>query len=131
MKKIILSTLTILMFLYCLRLGYIWTAYAHGGQLAGIPFALLALFLTFLFFLTKNLNRKENIYFVTLSYFISIAGFSLSIEIIRKVKYEYFAFLYHEGTGWVNEILLAWLVLGLVIFILLKYISKRSAINRV
>jgi hypothetical protein len=82
----------------------------------GIPFAILILGLTITFFLSKKVNTKRIIFNLTFITFISLAGFSLTIEILRKTMKNYFEFLYYEPEGCVNEILLSWLIIGIIIY---------------
>ena len=117
MRAALLILTTLISLYYCLRFGYIWTAYGHGGQILGIPFAILNLILVISYFLTKNKNRKSNLFIITIIYFLTLAGFSITIELIRSTKENYFQFLYYEPGGWVNKILLAWLIFGIVVLI--------------
>jgi hypothetical protein len=126
-KKLILITATIFSFFYCLRFGYIWTAYGHGGQLAGIPFAALMLILTVLYFSNESLSGKFKFFAFSLIYFLSLAGFTLTIEIIRSTRENYFTLLYHEPGGYVNKILLGWLVLGAIAFIIVLMSLRLSS----
>jgi len=113
-KNLLFIALTIISFSYCFRFGYIWTAYGHGGQLTGIPFAFVMLGLTIWHGRTKYMIRKNILFVGTTSYFLSLLGFSLTIELIRANMEGYFEFLYLEPTSWVDIILLSWLGLGLL-----------------
>lgn len=125
MSKIILTLITIIGMVYCFRFGYIWTAYGHGGQILGIPFAALIFSLTFIFFLSKTTKTKRILFNLTFMIFMSLAGFSLTIELIRKTKDNYFKFLYYEPEGCVNEIMLAWIIIGILVFIGNEYFYRR------
>jgi hypothetical protein len=114
MKNLLFILLTIVSFIYCFRFGYILTAYGHGGQVIGIPFAFVMLGLSIWHGRTKNQHRKNILFVATLSYFISLLGFSITIELIRINMDGYFKFLYLEPTSWVDIILMSWLGLALV-----------------
>ena len=126
MKNIIVSAITIIAILYCLRFGYIWTAYGHGGQFLGVPFAMLLFILTLTFFLSKGVKIKRRLFHLTFTFFLALAGFSLTIELIRKTKENYFEFLYYEPEGWVNEILLGWFLIGIITYIGIEYNYRKS-----
>lgn len=128
MRKIILTLITIIGVTYCLRFGYIWTAYGHGGQILGIPFAILIFGLTIAFFLSKKMKPKRIIFNLTIVIFMSLAGFSLTIEMIRKTMKNYFEFLYYEPEGWVNEIFLVWIIMGIIVYIGNEF-TRRKQIN--
>jgi hypothetical protein len=124
-RKIILIILTLIGFYYCFRFGYIWTAYGHGGQLLGIPFALILLILTIIYFGQKSQSNKNKTFFFSIVYFLTLAAFSVTIEIIRVTMKNYFEFLYYEPGGYVNHIFLGWLFLGVfTFFVLLKHSNK-------
>lgn len=123
LKKTILILVTIISFFYCLRFGYIWTAYGHGGQIMGIPFALFLLGLTIAYFLSE----KTSIFNLAVVLFLSLFGFSVTVEIIRKTKEDYFSFLYYEPEGWVNEILLGWIMAGILTITSMKLIKNKKS----
>ena len=126
-RKIILIVLTLAAFYYCLRFGYIWTAYGHGGQILGIPFALIMLFTSIKYFTSKTKHRQDRIFSFATIYFLTLAAFSITIEIIRNTKEEYFSFLYHEPGGFVNKIFFVWVMLGIIVFLFsLRRINKRQ-----
>jgi hypothetical protein len=117
MKGLILTSLTLFSVCYCLRFGYIWTAYGHGGQLTGIPFALIMIVLVINYGLAKNQKRKVQVYYVSLFYFLTLALFSITIEIIRIATPNYFELLYVEPNGIVDKVFLAFIATGLIITI--------------
>lgn len=124
-RKIILIILTLISFYYCFRFGYIWTAYGHGGQLLGVPFALIMLIATIIYFAKKSHSSKSKTFIFCVVYFLTLAAFSVTIEIIRATMNNYFAFLYYEPDGYVNKIFLGWLLLGALILITsFKYSNK-------
>ena len=124
-RKIILMILTLIGFYYCFRFGYIWTAYGHGGQLLGVPFALIMLIATIMYFAQKSQSSKSKTFIFCIVYFLTLAAFSVTIEIIRATMNNYFAFLYYEPGGYVNKIFLGWLLLGaLILFTSFKYSNK-------
>jgi hypothetical protein len=124
-RKIILIILTLISFYYCFRFGYIWTAYGHGGQLLGVPFALIMLIATIIYFAQKSHTSKMKAFIFCFVYFLTLAAFSVTIEIIRATMNNYFAFLYYEPGGNVNKIFLGWLLLGaLILFVSFKYSNK-------
>lgn len=115
--------------MYCFRFGYIWTSYTHGGQLLGVPFAVLIIGLTISFFLSTKANTKRKIFGATCLIFMSLTGFSLTIEFIRKTMKDYFEFLYYEPEGWVNEILFGWILIGIVLYYGNEYLYKKQGTN--
>ena len=123
-RKIVLSTLVLIAFYYCFRFGYIWTAYGHGGQLLGVPFAVVMLITTIIFFVTSTKKNKEITFYFGIIYFLTLTAFSITIEIIRANMNDYFQFLYYEPGGYVNKIFLGWLLLGAIIFFMLKQIKN-------
>ena len=130
-RKITLIISTIISFYYCFRFGYIWTAYGHGGQLLGVPFAFIMLIATMIFFVTETQAGKEKIFLFGIVYFLTLAGFSMTIEIIRATMKNYFKFLYYEPGGWVSKIFLGWLIFGSAIFFLfLLLIKKQNGRNK-
>ena len=129
-KNTILILATLISFWYCLRLGYIWTGYGHGGQILGIPFALIMLFVTIAYFFRKQTYRKERAFIFGITFFLTFASFSATIELIRATKENYFGFLYHEPGGFVNQILLAWIVIGAIIYYTLIARFKKRWVNR-
>jgi len=116
-KKLLLIIATIISFYYCLRFGYIWTAYGHGGQISGIPFALIMLITSVAYFLSKPSYKKEKAFTFGIVYFFTLVAFSVTIEVIRATKENYFGFLYYEPGGYVNKIFLGWLIIGIVIYL--------------
>jgi hypothetical protein len=116
-KYIVLILQTIISLIYCFRLGFIWSAYLHGGQIQGIPFALIMILFLMFYFFTKNKLRKEKWFYGGLIYFLSIGFFSMTIELIRYLKSDYFSFLYSDPRNWANKILLGWIIIGLISFI--------------
>lgn len=116
-KYIVLIVQTIISLLYCFRLGYIWSAYLHGGQILGIPFAFLMILFLMFYSFTKNKSRKEKWFYGGLIYFLSIGFFSVTIELIRYLHSDYFCFLYSYPSNWANKILLGWMIIGLISFI--------------
>jgi hypothetical protein len=117
-KRLLLVTATIISIYYCFRFGYIYTAYGHGGQILGIPFALIMLITTIIFFFRKQPHGKEKTFAFGLIYFLTLAAFSITIEVIRATKENYFAFLYHEPGGYVDKIFISWLVLGTLLYLM-------------
>ncbi|TKK64159.1 hypothetical protein FC093_23105 [Ilyomonas limi] len=125
-KKAILVTATFIGFCYCFRFGYIWTAYGHGGQILGVPFALIMLFTTILSFTAKTNKGKDTAFIFGIIYFLTLAAFSVTIEIIRATMTNYFDFLYYEPNGYVDKIFLSWLIIGAVAFLLtLRQMRKK------
>jgi hypothetical protein len=128
-KKAILILATLISFWYCLRLGYIWTAYGHGGQILGIPFALIMLFVTIAYFFGKQTHRKEKAFIFGITFFSTLASFSATIELIRAIKENYFEFLYNEPGGFIDQIFLAWLLVGAITYYTLIVKLKKRGIN--
>ncbi len=127
-KKIILIILTIISFYYCLRLGYIWTAYAHGGQILGIPFAFIMLLTTIIYFVMKTKSSQDKTFSFGFVYFLTLAAFSITVEVIRTSMKNYFEFLYYEPGGYVNKLFLGWLLIGAIVFLFLHFrFKKRSS----
>jgi ABC-type cobalt transport system substrate-binding protein len=124
-KKIIFTGLTLIAFYYCFRFGYIWTAYGHGGQLLGIPFALIMMTITIVFFFSRVKRNQSQIFIIGVIYFLTLAAFSITIEIIRAKMNNYFQFLYYEPGGYVNKIFFGWLVIGtIILFFKLRQIKN-------
>ena len=113
--KILLVTMTIISFLYFPRFGYIWSGYGHGGQILGLPFALAMLFITVKYFNQSKVQRKSLTILLGVAFFLTLAGFSITIEIFRILRHDYFKLLYSEPNGFVNKIFLIWLIVGLTI----------------
>jgi hypothetical protein len=113
-KKLILVLASLVSIYYCFRFGYIWTAYGHGGQILGVPFTLLMLIIVIKYLLKKQSVGKEKLFLFAVVYFLTLAAFSVTIEVIRATKENYFAFLYYEPGGYVNKIFLAWLIIGII-----------------
>jgi hypothetical protein len=124
-KKILLIALTIVSFYYCLRFGYIWTAYGHGGQILGIPFAFVMLVTTIIYFANKTKVDKDKTFIFGIVYFLTLAGFSITIEAIRTTMKKYFEFLYYEPGGYVNKIFLGWLTIGVITLLFIFYRYKK------
>lgn len=128
-RKITLILSTLIAFYYCFRFGYIWTAYGHGGQLLGVPFAFIMLITTITFFIAKTQTGKDKAFIFGIVYFLTLAAFSVTIELIRVTMKNYFEFLYYEPDGYVEKIFLGWLVLGSVVFYLFIRQIKASKIK--
>ena len=118
-KKLILTIATFISIYYCLRFGYIWTAYGHGGQILGIPFAALMLIMTIKYFSNKSAYHKKKAFLFGITYFLTLAAFSVTVETIRATKEDYFGFLYYEPGGYVNKIFFGWLITGILIYLVL------------
>ncbi|MDC8003522.1 hypothetical protein POV27_05635 [Aureisphaera galaxeae] len=125
MRKVLLIAITVIAIAYCFRFGYILTAYSHGGQLIGIPFAAVIFFLSLVYFVDTREMVRRRLFNLAFIIFMVLAGFSLTIEFIRKAKENYFEFLYHDG-GWVNKFLLGWIAIGIVIFFVNERMYKKS-----
>jgi ABC-type polysaccharide/polyol phosphate export permease len=128
-RKVVLLIFTLIGFYYCFRFGYIWTAYGHGGQILGIPFAIIMLITTIKYFVTKTNYAKEKVYSFGVVNFFTLAAFSVTIEIIRNNMTDYFSFLYYEPGGYVNKIFLGWLLLGLMVLIIIFRRIKRRKLE--
>jgi prolipoprotein diacylglyceryltransferase len=89
----------------------------HGGQILGIPFSLIMILILIISLFTKEDLRKDKLFYGGLIYFLTIGLFSLTIELIRNFKTDYFDFLYCDPGHWVDKILLAWLIVGSISFI--------------
>jgi hypothetical protein len=126
MKKIILIISTFVAFYYCFRFGYIWTAYGHGGQLLGIPFAFIMLIATAIFFIAKTKTVKDKAFIFSIVYFLTLSAFSVTIEFIRATMKNYFDFLYLNPGGYVDKIFLVWLIAGIIVLFLLFRQIKTS-----
>ena len=124
-RKVTLIISTLIAFYYCFRFGYIWTAYGHGGQLLGVPFALIMLITTIVFFVAKSKKGKNKTFSFGVVYILTLAAFSVTIETIRATMKNYFEFLYYEPGGYVDKIFLGWLILGAVILTLIFRHIKR------
>ena len=111
-KTLILSIGTLISILYCLRFGYIWTGYPHGGQIVGIPFTLVMIIFLIVFLLEENSLCKEKCFYGGLIYFLELGFFSITIELIRVFNKENFEFLYNGHFGWIIRILSGWILLG-------------------
>ncbi len=125
LKKFLLLTVTVISFYYCFRFGYILTAYGHGGQLLGIPFALIMLATTIIFFASKTKLSKNKTFTFGIVYFFSLAAFSITIETIRTTMKDYFEFLYYEPGGYVNKIFLGCLLLGALVFLFITLLINK------
>jgi hypothetical protein len=124
-RKIFLIVLTLTAFYYCFRFGYIWTAYGHGGQLLGVPFAFMMLITTIVYFVQKTTSGKIKTFTFGIVFFLTLTAFSVTIEIIRSTMKNYFEFLYYEPGGYVNKIFLGWLIIGAIcLFFILRHFKK-------
>lgn len=119
-KNLILLIQTVLAFAYCFRFGYILTGYGHGGQLLGIPFAIVMLLILVYFLSQKPGIRKNRAFILGTAYFLALAGFSATIEIIRATNANYFEFLYVEPGGYAGRIFMGWVCVGVISFILIR-----------
>jgi hypothetical protein len=128
-RKAFLIVLTLIAFYYCFRFGYIWTAYGHGGQLLGVPFAFIVLITTIIFFIQKTTSGKYKTFSFGIIFFSTLASFSITIEIIRSTMKNYFEFLYYEPGGYVNKIFLGWLIVGVITLLLVLRQQKKRQIN--
>ena len=127
-QTLLLIVQTILGFIYCLRLGYIWTNYPHGGQFAGIPFALVMVVLTAIHMVKMRQSRKRVVFIIANAYCLTFAGFSITVELIRATMDDYFDFLYQGTTTWIEMILIGWLLLGAAVaFIAIRFSRDGSA----
>ncbi len=128
-KKIVLTVATIIACLYCFRFGYILTGYGHGGQLLGIPFAVIMIALTAIYFTTVEPKAKEKVFSLAAIFFITFSFFSVIVEAIVNSYPKYFDFLYLESKGHINQIFLACVVVGLIATIIsFVKINKRHRI---
>ncbi len=119
--------MTLFTIFYCLSFGYIWTAYGHGGQITGIPFALMMIGLAIAYSTIKKEERKEKLFYTTLFYFLALASFSLTVEIIRSTTTDYFELLYVEPNGIVNKIFFGFILAGILATVLkFSQIKKRK-----
>lgn len=124
-RKLLLIVLTLISFYYCFRFGYIWTAYGHGGQLLGVPFAFIMLITTIVYFVRKTHSGKLKTFTFGIVFFLTLAAFSVTIEIIRSSMKNYFEFLYYEPGGYVNKIFLGWLIAGAIcLLFILRHLKK-------
>ncbi|RDC64203.1 hypothetical protein [Adhaeribacter pallidiroseus] len=127
MKVVILIFLTLIAFLYSFKFGYILTANGHGGQLEGVPFAILIMLLTIMFFFAKKQTLKQKLLYTTLILFLALAGFSITVEVIRRTKEDFFQYLYLESGGMVNKLLMFYLILGVILLAWkIKQFNKES-----
>jgi hypothetical protein len=124
-KKVILIITTILSILYCFRFGYILTGYGHGGQLVGIPFAILMIVFSILCLFVTDKNLENKIFIITIFYFSTIAFFSLTIEAIIRNSNNAFEILYKYNTGVIGKIFIGFIVLGtFTSFLAIKKFNK-------
>ena len=124
-RKIILILLTLTSFYFCLWFGYIWTAYGHGGPLLGIPFALVMMVITIIFIFSTSKKNQDQTFAIGIIFFLTLAAFGITVEIITQVMKDYFKFLYIEPGGYVNKIFLGWVIIGLsALFLALRKIKK-------
>jgi hypothetical protein len=125
-KRTFLIILTIFSFLYCFRLGYIWTPYGHGLKFfIGMHFPLVMTIALISFGVSNANSTKKKIFLFAVTYFLTVAAFSLTIEYLIRTKQNYFNFLYYELGGSVDKIFFGWLAIGLIfLFILLRQSKK-------
>ncbi|WP_181309081.1 hypothetical protein [Rufibacter sp. XAAS-G3-1] len=131
MKGLAILAAILLTVFYCLRFGYIWTAYGHGGQIIGIPFALIMIGLAISYSTSKKELRKEKLFYISIFYFLTLGSFSLTVEIIRNTVTDYFELLYLEPNVLVDKILLGFVLTGLVATVFkFRKINKREKVKR-
>ncbi len=127
-KKIILVIATIISCFYCFRFGYILTGYGHGGQLLGIPFTIIMITLTILYFSTTQGKLNKKIFSLASIYFITLSFFSVIVEAIIRGSPNSFEILYLESKGNIGKIFGGCLVVGLIATIIVfKKISRGQA----
>jgi uncharacterized membrane protein YhaH (DUF805 family) len=102
------------------------TNYLHGGQIIGIPFAIMMFITTVVFSTAKKEAHQTFAFIFGVIYFFSLTGFSVTIERIRDTNLSYFQYLYAEPSGVVDEILLGWIVAGILTLLVIPSIKKRS-----
>lgn len=68
--------------------------------------------------IAKDQKRKVQVFYVSLFYFLTLALFSITIEIIRIATPNYFELLYIEPNGIIDKVFLAFIATGLIITIL-------------
>jgi hypothetical protein len=123
-KRTILIILTLFSFLYCFRLGYIWTPYGHGLKFfIGLHFPLVMTIASISFGVSNANSTKKKIFLFAVTYFLAVASFSLIIEYLIKTKENYAYFLYYES--WADKIFLSCLAIGLI-FLLILFSTKRK-----
>jgi len=83
LEKILLIVLTILGFYFCLDFGYILTGYLHGGQLLGIPVAVMLAVFSGLTIFTKT-QKKKIFRILTYGYFLTMLTYAMTVLIIRE-----------------------------------------------
>ncbi len=111
---------TVLLFLYCFRIGYIWTPYGHGMKFfLGPLLACLMLFLMILYHSFNSLRIKEKIEILAIAYFSTVAAFTFTIESFIAFKKDYFHFLYYKSGGYADKIFFTWMLIGIVLILLL------------
>lgn len=125
MKKLTLAVFTLAAFLYCFRFGYILTNYGHGGQILGIPFAIIMLITTVVLSTSKKETHRTFAFIFGIIYFFCLTGFSVTIESIRDTNLNYFHYLYAEPGGVVDEILLGWIIASILTLLLILILKKR------
>ena len=124
-KKIILVIATIISCFYCFRFGYILTGYGHGGQLIGIPFTIIMITLTIVYFSTTQSQLNKKIFSLASIYFITLCFFSVIVEAILRSSPNSFEVLYLESKGNVGKMFIGCLTLGLISTIIaFKKISR-------
>jgi len=125
-KRTILIILTLFSFLYCFRLGYIWTPYGHGLKFfIGMHFPLVMTIALISFGVSNANSTKKKIFLFAVTYFLTVAAFSLTIEYLIRTKQNYFNFLYYELGGSVDKIFFGWLAIGLIFLFFLLRQSKK------
>ena len=69
---------------------------------------------------------KDKIFIFCITYFLIVAAFITSIEIIIATNKNYFNFLYYESGGYADKIFLGWCIIGIFsLCIYLMTIKKR------
>ncbi|SFG01675.1 hypothetical protein SAMN05421739_101677 [Pontibacter chinhatensis] len=77
----------------------------------------------------KDEIRKEKVYYGTLFYFLALALFSITVEIIRSTNPNHFELLYVEPEGIVNKIFMAFAAAGAIAtFLKFRQIKKQEAV---
>lgn len=107
-KRTILALISIIAVFYCFDFGFLLTAYAHGGQILGIPFAIWILISTIRYYFDGSIRH----FAMALTSFLSFFLLALVILIIKEVRGDWFEFLYVYGN--VEDILLFWLLATVV-----------------
>lgn len=87
-EKIFLICLAIFGVIYSFEFGLQLSSYGHGGQLLGVPFAIMLIIYCSVIIFSKSAKRRRVFRIINYTYVTSMTLYSLTIFIIKSNKKE-------------------------------------------